>query len=368
MARKVFRSNASLEPAAERETDPLKVIDGRPAAAPGPEERALAGRGAKVVAGLRRRASWLRVAISAGLIYLILQQTSLAEIGVLLGQIFGHWPLLIVAAVLPGVGTLIAVFRWKVLLGGLGVRPATLALVNAMLVGAFFNYFLPSTIGGDVARSWWIQRTLGSTALSLTVIGLDRLIGGIGICAVGLIAAALQPSLVSGLPQIWVVALIIAVAALAVVALGHPRVTAAGRRVFSLPLLRVVRDKAAVAYDGLVSLRRSKARLWAAFMFSVALQVTIVVQFVVLSSAAEVDVSPWGLAILIPVVTLVTLIPVTINGIGLRETSLAVLGANFGLTAESAVALAWLFLAFQFAYVLVGGLIYMWGRPRAKSG
>ena len=323
-------------------------------------------RKAGLVAGLRRWGAWIRVAISIGLIYVVLQQTSLGEVGAVLGSTLERWPYLAVAALLPILGTLFAALRWWVLLGGLGATPGIRALYGAILVGSFFNYFLPSTIGGDVARSWWIQRTLGSGVLSLTVVGVDRLVGLVGICAVGLIAAAFQPSLVGGLPHIWVVTAVIILGLAALAALHHPAAAVLGRWAFSLPVLRLVRDKAATAYKGLVSLRHAKWRLVAGFVFSIGLQVMIVLQFFAFSSALGSEISLAGVAVLVPVVTLVTLLPLTINGIGLRETALAVLGAAFGLTVEDAIAMAWLFLGVHLLYAVIGGLIFMLGRAQRQ--
>jgi len=325
-----------------------------------------AGRPDRLPAGLRRWGAWIRVAISAGLIYLVLRQTSLAEIGVVLGQTLDRWPFLIVATLLPVLGTLFAVFRWRVLLGGLGARPGIASLYRATLVGSFFNFFLPSTIGGDVMRSWWVQRTLGSAVLSLTVVGLDRLVGFVGICAVGLIALALRPSLMTGLPYMLVGAAVITLGVAGLAGLYHPAAVALGRWMFSRPVLRLARDKVATAYRGLVGLRHAKSRLFAGFLFSLALQAMIILQYFAFSRALQADVSLSDLGVLVPVVMLVTLLPITINGIGLRETALTVVGAAFGLAAEDAITMAWMFLGVHLLYAVIGGLIYMLGRPKAR--
>ena len=208
------------------------------------------GAGWRRLAGLCRGrwAPLLRVAASAALISFILQRTSISEIGSVLGQTLDRWPLLAIAAGLPIFGMLFAVLRWRVLLGGVGVQPRLRSLYGAMLVGSFFNFFLPSTIGGDLARSWWIRRNLGSGTLSLTVVVVDRLIGLVGICTVGLVAATLHPSLVGGLVDLWAIALVVGTIPVVLVALYHAVKATAGGWVFALPGLRHFRDKAAIAY------------------------------------------------------------------------------------------------------------------------
>ena len=171
--------NATLEDNADRQAavDP-RTVSGADLGTAKP-----AGPVAKARAALRRWASWIRFAVSAGLIYLILLQTSLAEIAGLVEQSLERWPVLLVALLLPGIGVGISALRWGVLLNGLGARPRLRSLYYAILVGTFFNQVLPSTIGGDVARGLLLQRSIGSATLSLAVVGLDRLIGVLGMGA-----------------------------------------------------------------------------------------------------------------------------------------------------------------------------------------
>ena len=306
----------------------------------------------------------VRVVVSLGLIALLLQRISAQEAAALLRAGLQNWPLLLVATALPGLGQLIGGVRWRSLLGGLGVRPLLRRLVEALLVGSFFNTFLPSTIGGDVVRGWWVQDDVGSVTRSLTVVALDRLIGLLAFCAVGLVAAALVPSILRDVPAIWTVAAAAAFG-LAVLALAmHP---VAGPRLagplFAAPVLRRLRDKAKQAGGVLVELRTARARLAVSFALGVALQLNVIAQYLVLAAALEVGIDLWTLAVLVPIVNLIALLPVSINGFGVREASLAALGAPFGLGVAEAVLLAYAWVFFALVYGLIGGALYLRGRP-----
>jgi len=254
--------------------------------------------------------------------------------------------------------------RWRILLGGLNVRPRLRRLLAATLVGSFFNLFLPSTIGGDVMRGWWVRDVVGSATRSLTVVGLDRLIGLLAFCAVGLVAAAFVPSVARDAPVIWVEAGAIPLA-LAILALAtHPAVGRLAQPLFArLPLSRV-RDKARQASEALVGLRRARARLALSFGWGVVLQLNVIAHFLILAAALEVGISLWALAVLIPIVNLITLLPVSINGFGVREAALATLGAPFGLSLEGAVLLAYAWVLFAMGWGLVGGVIYLCNRTK----
>lgn len=304
----------------------------------------------------------LRVAVSVGLILLLVGKVAPADAAAMLRAGLANWPLLLVATALPALGFAIIALRWRALLVGLGVRTALRALAAASLVGAFFNTFLPSTIGGDVMRAWWVRDEVGSATRSLTVVALDRLIGLLAFCAVGVAAAALVPSIVHDTPAFWIV-VAFAAGGLAVLALAtHPAAPRLVRPLFDAPVLRRVRDKAVQAGEALAGLRRARARLGASFALGVVLQLNVIAQFLVLAAAFETGISLWALAVLVPIVNLITLLPVSINGLGVREGALAALGAPFGLAVEEAVLLAYAWVIFSLTYALIGGVIYLRGR------
>ena len=312
----------------------------------------------------KRHSRLLRVTASALLLFLLFRQVSVEEIAVRLDSLMDHWPLLAIAALLPGVGIALSACRWKILLSALGGNIATAFLVKGILVGGFFNQLLPSTVGGDVARAWWIRSAFGSSVLSLTVVVVDRVVGLLGICAVALVAASVRPDIAASVPVVWAVVLIVGLTCALFFVPAHRRVRGWGHRFFRLPMLRVFYEKVAVANGGLQGLRAAKGHLLAAIGLSTLLQIEVVILFAVLAMAMGIAISPGELAVVVPLVSLVTLLPITVNGIGLREASLAVLGAHFGLTLADAISLAWTVLFLQMLYALIGGCIYVKGKPK----
>ena len=304
----------------------------------------------------------LRVGTSVALIVWLLQMTSLSELSAAFSDVLRRWPYLALAALSPMIGFCIVTMRWKVLLGGLGAVTRFGHLFAALLVGGFFNNFFPSTIGGDIARSWWIQKLLKSSTLSLTIVAMDRFIGLMGFCAVGLIAVAFQPSIIGDLPQFWIVVGVIGGAIAGVAAIVRPETAALAKRLFSISVLHRFSDKARQVHQGIVAIHSARPRLFAAFILSMLLQANIITEFYILSLAIDVQIGLFAFAILIPIVTLVALLPISINGIGLREGTLASVGAAFGLGVGDAITLSWLYLMLTLPHTIAGGIIYARGR------
>ena len=307
----------------------------------------------------------LRVSISALLLFLLLRQTSIAEVIRSLSQALERWPLVLAAIVPPGVGTVVAASRWQVLLSGVGARLPLGELLKAFLVGTFFNQFFPSTIAGDVARSWWIRRGLSSTTLSLTVVTTDRVIGFFGICAVALAVLVSRRDLLLTQPAAWWALSAAVLALAAVVALiSRRRISALLAAIVCSPRLGRFGEKASQVYLGLRQLGNTPTVLLRALALAMLMQIVMMAHFAFLAFVLRIDVSYWDLASLIPIVSIATLLPISINGIGVREVTLASLGSLVGLSTEDAVTLSWAFLLISTLYAVLGGLFYAVGQSK----
>ena len=74
-------------------------------------------------------------------------------------------PLLLAVLLQLGL-TLVAVFRWKIILGYFTIQIPYLQALRIVLMGNFFSLFLPSAIGGDVFRAYYVSRAIQDGALS----------------------------------------------------------------------------------------------------------------------------------------------------------------------------------------------------------
>ena len=71
--------------------------------------------------------------------------------------------------------------------------------------------------------------------------------------------------------------------------------------------------------------------------------------------------------ILLPIVWLVAMIPISINGLGLREGAFVVLFVSIGMSKEAAIAISVLFLAQAMLQGLIGGVLFLINRREAPA-
>jgi uncharacterized protein (TIRG00374 family) len=109
------------------------------------------------------------------------------------GRLSGtSWALLAAAAVALFASFLIGGGRWHSYLAAAGVDISVGAAIRAYLIGTFTTNFLPSQVGGDVARAW-IAGSRGTRLRSTTTVVVDRATALLCLICIGWIGVAALP-------------------------------------------------------------------------------------------------------------------------------------------------------------------------------
>jgi len=254
-------------------------------------------------------------------------------------------------------------WRWRLLLTAAGVHVPFRLIVRQYFIGIFVNNFLPSTVGGDVAKIYYLGQAHGYRTVTASV-AMDRVLG-VGLLA-ALAAAALTVSPVSAarLTAAQIACLAVAVLALGLLVMTRvgtgglaERVGWLGTRAVAMAerLQRLRLDMAAPLSRPAIIAQA------AAVVVGYAIAITAVYQrFVLLQSGA----APPFVAMFAVVTATIVLsnVPVSLNGLGLREQLHASLLAPLGIAPEIAVAISLLLYAHLVVASLIG--LAFWLRTR----
>jgi uncharacterized protein (TIRG00374 family) len=279
----------------------------------------------------------------------------------------GRWIAGAVALVL--VDRALNAYRWLVLLRPIAsARPPLSAVLRVFFVSTFVGTFLPASVGGEAVRALALSRYGVSMADSLASVLADRVFGALSILLVGALAAAFAPASVPGwLP---IVTAVTAVTAGAAVALGL--FSDSAERVARSLLQRWTRGRVLAAGTSLLeSLRRyahSSGALLNVLSGSIAVQLLRTAQAWMLGLALGLTLGPAVYVVYVPVILLIMLVPITINGIGTSQAAFVWLFAESGVAAADAFALSVLFVALGVVGNLPGGFLYATGgvTPRGR--
>ena len=252
----------------------------------------------------------------------------------------------------------LSTLRWEVLARPLGFKKPFMVFLNFYLIGMFFNLFAPGTVGGDVSRIYYLARdeevgrekNWGGTTLNATVsVFVDRVVGMMVLVWLGAIGLLLFPEY--AVPH--AVRLITFALALGFIVGG----------LFIPVLRRVLPD---VGYSTVVKLRvalRSYRAHWQALPQAIALSFAIhLIQAWIhwmIGRAIHIEIPLSYCIIVYPLVGTFSAIPISLNGLGLREGGYLYLLAVIGISSEKAIAFGVLLFLAVAADSLVGGVVFL---------
>jgi len=294
-----------------------------------------------------------KAAVSCALLYLLLHAISWESLGTALLEAQPAWFLFACAA---AAGVLIlSAWRWQFLLKSLGVAPPSLStLTYYYAISNFFNNFAPANLAGDFVRAGALFRQGESGMVAAGSVVLERVLSLGTLCILCVWAAIVQPlPLRIRLSEPSLYALGIGVAAVCDAALWLTR---------RWPALLAQRLRTLGVF--LRILRRHPLEYGRAVAVTLALHiVTMLITFGTLQAVSV----QFGLTIHLAVYAVAGLalaLPLTIQGIGLREGVYLGLLGIIGVAPERVLASMALNYIILILFSLVGGLLF-WLGPRA---
>jgi hypothetical protein len=270
-------------------------------------------------------------------------------------------PWLCLALLIYAVNVLTATWRWHLLLDAQRVRVAVRSLFASYLIANFFNNFLPSNIGGDVMRISDTARPAGSKTLATTVVLVDRLLGLMALVLVAALGASAVGRVHHAAPiwPVWLWAGLLAGAAASAPALFAP--DGFGRLLRPLTVFHPEWVGARIeAFTGtLTRFRKQPVALAACFAGALFVQVTMVVFYSAVADALRLDVAFSDLAVIVPISFVVQMLPVSLNGFGVREATFSFYFTRIGQPIESALLVSLVAQALVMLFSLTGAAVYV---------
>lgn len=268
-----------------------------------------------------------------------------------------------IALALYVVNVMASVWRWWLLLEAQHVSVPPLRLLGSFLVALFFNNFLPSNIGGDVIRIADTAKPAGSKTLATTVVLVDRMMGLMGLVLVAALGASMAASVVRHAPSpiwpTWLWAGFLFGVVAATPALMAP--AGFGRLLQPLAVIHPewIGDRIVSITATLTRFRAKPGALAGCFGGAIFVQATTVAFYAAVAYALRVNITPWDLAVIVPLSFVVQMLPVSVNGFGVREATFSFYFTRLGLPIESALLLSLGATALVMFVSLSGAAVYI---------
>ena len=300
---------------------------------------------------LRRRVGRLiRIGISAGLLLWLFSRFNLKGVW----TSFQDLPISVwaTACLVCLVAQVLSSIRWWTLSNTYSFSGAWPTYLGFYFVGMFFNLFLPTGIGGDLFKIHFLSREEGKRLLAaFTVVG-DRFFGFVAMLLMGAAAVLIGRDV---LPAPFVDFLLFS---------GLFIIFGFAALPFFQRVCERLRPGLSRYLVNLLTLWRRPKGMLTVLALSFCVQALGTSAVYLLGSGIDIKMPLAFYFAALPMVNIATLIPISFNGIGVREGAFVYFLGLKGIPAEPAIGLGLLFFSIQVTLSLIGGMAYAFGLHR----
>ncbi len=238
--------------------------------------------------------------------------------------------------------------------------------MKVYFISWFFNNILPTSIGGDVLRIAYTSkqdsvtgRRSASPAFAATFV--DRFIGFIGLFFFASLAAGALFLAKKGHYQYLIFNLLgFVILILILLAVFSDSV----HRVFSKIFVRIkvfkLGERFERVYTEIKEYRQVKSKLIFSFLLSLLIQFLSGFIWFFIALGISVTKSILYYFLYIPVIGILTMIPITVGGLGMRENMFVnIFNSVAGIAREKATAITGLYLVINLIFALIGGIVFL---------
>jgi len=294
----------------------------------------------------------LRLAVSLGLVVWMLSRLDARD----MGRFLARAELGLVAITLATVvlDRFLMAARWIYLLEALGLRESRARVTKIFFLSTFFGSFLPSGVGGDAVRAVSFSRLSARVEETLASVAMDRFLGMLSMFLTALVSLSVFYHLY---PHPALLLTLVGSSALLVCGLGLLLSRSFADRVSEGPPAGwrgwLVRTLAAFG-----RYRHHLGKLAAVLVFSLGVQVLRIFQAYLLSEAMDLKTPLVYFFCFIPVILIVTMLPLSVSGWGPTNLAYVALFGRVGMDPDGAFVLSALILGLGIVGNLPGGVIY----------
>lgn len=303
-----------------------------------------------------------KILISAALIVFVLSKVDLAAVKARALQVAPE--MLVLAAAVFLLQYVGCALRWRAALVPLGARFSFFRVLHLFYIGNFFHQTLPASVGGDAVRTYLVYRDGVGLRTAISAIMLER-VGT--VAALIFLVALVQPIFLTRVGEAagaWMgpvaaIGVAAVVGGIVFIALldRMPESWRKGKVMAALANLAV--DTRTIFFSPFNAVRLVG---WAA-----AAHTNLAMAVFVLARGLALDVSPLDVIALFLPVLLITALPISVAGWGVREGSMVYAFGLIGVPAADALVLSVLYGFFTLAVALPGGLVWLASGARAKD-
>jgi uncharacterized protein (TIRG00374 family) len=280
------------------------------------------------------------------------------ELQVTVSQTNGPFLTILYLIFIPG--TLLSSYKWKILLRGQGItKPGFIRLWGLYFVGMFFSNFLPTEVGGDLFRGYEVGKIAGDQSRSMAAVLTERATGLFALICYALIGLFLNWQISNELNFPVLVSGVFMVTGLVLILFLNRNLARHIKKILAVPFLQKISNKIEKLYEAFYEYKRQKKVFFYAMALSFIFQLLAICYSYGLLRTIGVEIPFVQFILAVPVISIISIIPITVNSIGLREGAFVYIFTFLGTTTAEAFTLAVLYRIGMIIPSIVGSIIYV---------
>ncbi len=299
---------------------------------------------------------YIRIVVSLALIGYVFYKAGLEQLWQVIRQADVTFLLLSIA--LTPVLVFLSAWKWHVILKALNIRVSLVKCFWLYIVGYFFNTVLPTNVGGDVVRAYAVGKSTGKRAEAFSSVFVERFTGLSVLLLMAILAFLLAiRQLWNGFLGIAIVVSLVGYGCILALILS-PNVFKWAEQHINIRLLQGVLHKLHKFQNATLSLRGHTSTFVFVILNSFAFYVMAVINVYVSALAFNAPISFLDALIITPIVMVISMIPISIGGIGLAEGAYFFTFSRLGVAGAIGLSVALFMRAKALFAGMVGGLYY----------
>lgn len=272
-----------------------------------------------------------------------------------------HIASLVFAFSLYAIGYLITGFRLHLLISAYGKKIPVRFLIQSFIIATFFNNFLPSTVGGDLSRSYDLWRYFGDKSRAVASILIDRFLGLFALLLFIIFSTlfAKEFAFPERTVYLWVSGATFLATLIIYLIFFTPQWLPGLTSHYSVPTKHPLLGKARNFLNALYSFRGKRKILVYALCLSILLQVNVITQYYIVARSLSIDIPLLAFFTIIPLAIFVMMVPISINAIGVREGVFVFFFSFYNVSNSTAIAYAWVMYGFVLMQGLLGAIVFV---------
>ncbi len=248
----------------------------------------------------------------------------------------------------------VASVRLKLIIEAQDIPVTLKEALSLTFIGYFFNNFLPTSIGGDVVKAYYLSRKTHNKIGSYASIFVDRTIGLVTMILMAFLALFFVEEGIVDNTLRYIIYFITLGAIVALVLMTNKKL--AKKFSFLLFLVNPIKDKLKNIYEIIHRYQYRKPLVLKSFAISFFSQILYFASLGVVALSIGGHIPAKDIFVKMPIISMMSLLP-SINGLGIREGSTVILfGPLIGQDRAFALSILWLLVLLCVS--LMGGIIY----------